>query len=73
MDSKFIFSGSEDTNLRIWKSKASEQIKPLLPREKERIAYANKLKRKYMHNEELRRIIKHKHVPALIQKKKKIK
>lgn len=47
MDSKYIISGSEDTNVRIWKSKADAAIKPLLPREKEKLAYANKLKAKY--------------------------
>lgn len=35
MDTKYIVSGSEDTNIRVWKSNASESLKPLLPREKE--------------------------------------
>ena len=50
MDSKFIVSGSEDTNIRIWKANASEPMKPLLPREKEKLAYHDKLKKKYKHN-----------------------
>ena len=37
MDNIFIISGSEDTNVRIWKSNASEALKTLLPREKEKI------------------------------------
>ena len=44
MDSKFIISGSEDTNIRIWKAHASDPVKTLLPREKEKIAYYDKLK-----------------------------
>jgi DDB1- and CUL4-associated factor 13 len=69
MDSKFIISGSEDTNIRIWKSNASYSLKPLLPKEKEKIAYSNSLKRKYLYNKEISRILRHKHVPKLIKKK----
>jgi WD repeat and SOF domain-containing protein 1 len=74
MDSKFIVSGSEDTNVRIWKSNASEPITVgMLPREKEKIAYNEKLKKKYKHNYEIKRILRHKHLPKFIVKKNKIK
>jgi len=42
-----------------------------LPREKESLAYAEKLKRKYQNNPEIKRILRHRHLPALITKKKK--
>lgn len=71
MDSKYIISGSEDTNLRIWKSKASESLQPLLPREKEAIAYSEKLKKKYKYNPEIKRILRHRHLPVNIMKRKK--
>lgn len=71
MDNKYIISGSEDTNLRIWKANASDSLKPLLPREKESLAYSEKLKKKYKHNPEIKRILRHRHLPALIAKKKK--
>jgi WD repeat and SOF domain-containing protein 1 len=73
MDSKFIVSGSEDTNVRIWKSHASYSLKPLLPREKEKIAYSNQLKKKFSYNKEIKRIMRHKHVPKIIKKKQEIK
>ena len=73
MDSKFIVSGSEDTNIRIWKSNASYSLKPLLPKEKEKIAYSNSLKKKYAYNKEVSRILRHKHVPKLIKKKHQIR
>ena len=73
MDSKYIISGSEDTNLRIWKSRADASIKPLLPREKEKLAYANKLKSKYKQVKEIKRILRHKHLPKLILNKNKTK
>jgi WD repeat and SOF domain-containing protein 1 len=71
MDNRYIISGSEDTNIRIWKAHASESLKPLLPREKEALAYADKLKKKYKYNPEIKRILRHRHLPAIIAKKKK--
>lgn len=71
MDSRFIISGSEDTNIRIWKANAAAPIKPLLPREKESLAYSEKLKKKYQNNPEIKRILRHRHLPAIIAKKKK--
>ena len=73
MDSKFIISGSEDTNVRIWKANASESMKPLLPREKEKLAYYDKLNKKYKYNHEVKRILRHRHLPKFIVKKKKIR
>ncbi len=73
MDSKFIISGSEDTNVRIWKSWASYSLKPMLAREKEKIAYSNRLKKKFAYNTEIKRILRHKHVPKLIKKRHNIR
>jgi len=69
-DARYIVSASEDTNLRIWKAHASDPLKPLLPREKEALAYANKLKAKYKHNTEVKRILRHRHLPKIILKGK---
>jgi len=69
MDSKYVVTGSEDTNIRVWKSNAAESLKPLLPREKESLAYANKLKKKFKHNTEIKRILRHRHLPKLLLKK----
>lgn len=71
MDGKYITTGSEDTNIRVWKSNAAESLKPLLPREKESLAYANKLKKKFKHNSEIKRILRHRHLPKLLMKKQK--
>lgn len=38
MDNRMIVSGSEDTNLRLWKAQAAAPMKMLLPREKEALA-----------------------------------
>ena len=71
MDNKYIVSGSEDTNLRIWKAKAADSLKPLLPREKESLAYSEKLKKKHKYNPEIKRILRHKHLPKNIMKRMK--
>jgi DDB1- and CUL4-associated factor 13 len=71
MDSKYVVTGSEDTNIRVWKSNASESLKPLLPREKESLAYANKLKKKFKHNTEIKRILRHRHLPKNLLKRQK--
>ena len=73
MDSRYIVTGSEDTNIRIWKAKAADPLKPLLPREKEKLAYSNKLKKKYQNNKEIKRILRHRHLPKLLVKKQKIR
>lgn len=73
MDSKYILSGSEDTNVRLWKSHASDAMKPLLPREKEKLAYYDKLKKKFKHATEVKRILRHRHLPKYVVKKKKVK
>ena len=73
MDSRYIVTGSEDTNVRIWKSKASDPLHTLLPREKEKILYNEKLKKKYKYNHEIKRILRHRHLPKFILKRKQIK
>lgn len=44
-------------------------MKPMLPREKESVAYANKLKKKYKHNAEIKRILRHRHLPKHLVKR----
>lgn len=72
-DANFVFSGSDDTNIRIWKAKASAPLGTLLPREKQRLAYHAKLQERYRHVPELRRIAHHRHVPKPILKAQKLK
>jgi WD repeat and SOF domain-containing protein 1 len=73
MDSRYIVSGSEDTNVRVWKAHASDSLKPLLPREKEKLNYYDKLKKKYKYNGEIKRILRHRHLPKFIVKRKQLK
>ncbi len=73
MDNRYIVTGSEDTNVRIWKSHASDPLHTLLPREKEKVLYNEKLKKKYKYNQEIKRILRHRHLPKFILKRKQVK
>ena len=65
-DAKYVLSGSDDANIRIWKANASEQLGKMAPRQRRKQNYTNELKSRYAHTKEVRRIAKHRHVPKLI-------
>lgn len=65
-DSKYIFCGSDEMNIRIWKANASEKLGTLLPREKAAFNYSEKLKEKFQHHPQIRRIARHRHLPKTI-------
>ncbi|GAB4846482.1 hypothetical protein Ancab_025487 [Ancistrocladus abbreviatus] len=67
-DASYIISGSDDTNLRLWKAKASEQLGVLLPRERKKHEYHEAVKNRYKHLPEVKRIVRHRHLPKPIYK-----
>ena len=46
-DGRFVLTGSDDTNLRIWKAKASAPLYKPTHREEAKLEYMDSLKRKY--------------------------
>jgi WD repeat and SOF domain-containing protein 1 len=72
-DGKFVMSGSDDANLRIWKTRASDPLKTLLPREQQALRYSDKLKANFRHTPEISRILRHRHLPKFIYNAKKRK
>mgnify|MGYP005849593229 CR=1 FL=1 len=68
MDNKFIVSGSDDSNLRLWKSHASEQLGQLTPREESAMQYRQALIKKHQHLPEIRNIHKARKIPKVIKK-----
>lgn len=70
-DASYIISGSDDFNLRLWKAKASEQLGVVLPREQKKHEYMEALKKRYKHLPEVKRIIRHRHLPEPIYKASK--
>ncbi|XP_008800979.1 DDB1- and CUL4-associated factor 13 [Phoenix dactylifera] len=67
-DGSYVISGSDDTNLRLWKAKASEQLGVLLPREQKKQEYLDAVKERYKHLPEVKRIVRHRHLPKPIYK-----
>lgn len=72
-DSKYIFSGSDDGNVRIWRSVSYERSAPKSVRERNKLEYDEKLKERYANMPEIRRIRRHRHLPAVIKRAGDIK
>ncbi|KAE9420075.1 hypothetical protein Angca_005959 [Angiostrongylus cantonensis] len=66
MDNKFVLSGSNEMNVRVWKAKAAEKIGPLAPREKAAFMYNEKLREQFKEHPEIRRIARYRNVPRSI-------
>ncbi|KAL5277276.1 DCAF13 family protein [Megaselia abdita] len=62
-DSKYVFSGSDEMNIRLWKAKAHEKLGVARPREKANFNYQEALKEKYAAHPQIRKIARHRHVP----------
>ncbi|KAM6548889.1 hypothetical protein CsatB_020565 [Cannabis sativa] len=72
-DGTYVISGSDDTNLRLWKAKASEQLGVLLPREQKKHEYQEAVKNRYKHLPDVKRIVRHRHLPKPIYKATNLK
>eukprot|EP00088_Acartia_fossae_P013837 TRINITY_DN17310_c0_g1_i1.p1 TRINITY_DN17310_c0_g1~~TRINITY_DN17310_c0_g1_i1.p1 ORF type:complete len:470 (+),score=92.76 TRINITY_DN17310_c0_g1_i1:30-1439(+) len=62
-DDRYIVSGSDEMNLRLWKARASEKLGVMKNRERSSLQYNEKLKEKYSLHPKISRIQRHKHVP----------
>ncbi|CDJ39149.1 WD domain, G-beta repeat-containing protein, putative [Eimeria tenella] len=67
-DSRFVFSGSADMCIRVWKAAAAALLGPQNPRQRAAVNYRQTLVDKFAHLPEIRRIERHHHVPKLIKK-----
>ncbi|KAH8738751.1 hypothetical protein FG386_000542 [Cryptosporidium ryanae] len=66
-DGKFILSGSSDFCIRLWKNEASQPLGPRAYRERQALAYRNKLIERYQHLPEIKRIARHRHIPKVVK------
>jgi len=70
MDAKYILSGSDDTNIRLWKAYADQPIGQTKLREDHALQYRQALVKKYSHMHQVRKITKKTHnIPNFIRKK----
>lgn len=72
-DATYVYSGSDDMNVRVWKANASEQLGTLLPRERAKAAYNAALVERHKHLPEIKRIVRHRHLPASLYKAGKLR
>lgn len=66
MDSKYIFSGSDEMNIRLWKARASEKLGALRPREKFAFSYNEAIKERFAAHPQIKRIARHRQVPKYV-------
>jgi len=69
-DARFVLSGSNDCNVRVWKSQASMPLGTLKPQARRKLEYLNKLKEKFKHVGDVKRIGRHRHLPKWIKTQK---
>lgn len=71
LDNKYILSGSDEMNVRIWKAKAWEKLGVLQRRERTAFEYNEVLKSKFSAHPQLARIRRHRQVPKHVYNAKK--
>ena len=62
-DNRYILSGSDEMNVRLWKARASEKMGILKERQRMSLNYNEKLKEKFAHHPQIKRISRHRQVP----------
>lgn len=72
-DTRYILSGSDDGNIRLWRAEASARSHVRSAKERVKLEYDAALKERYKHMPEIRRIARHRHVPKTIKKAGEIK
>lgn len=63
LDNRYVFSGSDEMNVRMWKANASEKLGVIRPRERVNFNYQEALKQKYAAHPQIKRIARHRQVP----------
>ena len=72
-DSKYLLTGSDDGNIRLWRANASNREGTKSARQRQKLEYDEALKERYKHMPEIRRIKRHRHLPKPVKKAGEIK
>ncbi|KAI9692798.1 MAG: rRNA-processing protein sof1 [Bogoriella megaspora] len=72
-DANYIVSGSDDGNVRLWRANASQRQGVKTARERQKREYDETLKERYKHMPEIKRILRHRHLPRQVKKAGEIK
>lgn len=72
-DARFILSGSDDGNVRIWKGKASERLGIVTARERAAIEYRSSLVERWKMDKEVGKVARTRHLPKPVYTANKLK
>lgn len=72
-DARFVLSGSDDGNVRIWKGKASEKLGVVTARERAAIEYRNSLLERWKMDNEVGKVARARHLPKPVYTANKLK
>lgn len=72
-DNNYVLSGSDDGNIRIWRTNASSRSGIKSARQRQKLEYDQALIQRYSHMPEIRRIKRHRHLPKAVYKAAQIK
>ncbi|KAJ7472222.1 WD40 repeat-like protein [Mycena galericulata] len=72
-DARFVLSGSDDGNVRIWKAKAAERLGIVTSRERAAIEYRDSLKDRWKMDSEVGRVVRSRHIPRPVYQAAKLK
>ena len=70
-DHKYVVTGSDDSNLRLWKAMASESVGQKSTREEAALQYRGALIQRYQHLPEVRKIHRSRKIPKVIRNQTK--
>lgn len=71
-DNNYILSGSDEGNVRLWRAYASKRQGIKSGTERQKLEYDDTLKERYKHMPEVRRILRHRHLPHVVKKSQEI-
>ncbi|TFK31841.1 WD40-repeat-containing domain protein [Crucibulum laeve] len=72
-DARYVLSGSDDGNVRIWKAKASDKLGVVTARERAAIEYRDSLKERWKVDAEVSRVARTRHIPKSVHQASKLK
>ncbi|KAH8995065.1 WD40 repeat-like protein [Lactarius hatsudake] len=72
-DARFVLSGSDDGNVRIWKANASEKLGVITARERSAIEYRDALKDRWKMDAEIGKVQRSRHIPKPVYKAAQLK
>ncbi|KAI0725054.1 WD40 repeat-like protein [Fomitopsis betulina] len=72
-DARFVLSGSDDGNVRVWKARAAEKLGVVTARERAAMEYRESLKQRWKMDTEVGKVQRSRHIPRPVYKASQLK